>query len=151
MHDQVDHRRHPCAECPWRTDVDLSNFSDADFAKLAANNGLPGHEATVDTPMMACHRDHAGTAHPRRLCAGWLAVVGRDHLSVRLKVLAGKLPDDVLDAGPDWPRLYSDLDEMLDHRPGPKQNGDPPAVRRRAQLKAATPAEHHLLAPTRDH
>ncbi|MGK5557969.1 hypothetical protein ACSNOI_40825 [Actinomadura kijaniata] len=40
---------------------------------------------------MACHKDQADTAHPLRLCAGWLAVVGPDHIGVRIAMLTGRL------------------------------------------------------------
>jgi hypothetical protein len=41
-----------------------------------------------------------------------------DHLAVRLHVLTGALPVDVLAPGQDWPALYSNLDELLAHRAG---------------------------------
>lgn len=66
--------------------------------------------------MMACHLDQPDTAHPIRLCAGYLAVVGRDHLGVRLKVMAGHLPETVLDPGEGWPALYESLEVMRARR-----------------------------------
>jgi hypothetical protein len=114
---QLEHRRYPCQQCPWRKDADLADFTDADFIKLGAANGRPGAEASLDGPMMSCHLDQPGTAHAMRLCGGWLATVGHDHLAVRFHVLTGKLPADVLAPGEDWPALYADLDEMLAHRP----------------------------------
>jgi hypothetical protein len=86
---ELEHRGKPCVKCPWQADANLTDFSDADFDKLQAANGCRGAEAPVTAPMMACHLDQPDTAHPMRLCAGYLAVVGRDHLGVRLKVMAG--------------------------------------------------------------
>jgi hypothetical protein len=110
------YRMRPCTGCPWRADVDLAEFSDADFAKLRRANGMPGAEASRDAPAMSCHQDQPGTAHAMRLCAGWLAVVGRDHLSVRMAVLAGRLPESAVVPGGDWPRLYESLEAMIAHR-----------------------------------
>lgn len=76
----LEFRTTPCTARPRRADTDLGAFSDADFAKLAAANGVQSPEAAIDAPMAPCHVDQPGTAHPMRLCAGWLAVVGRDHL-----------------------------------------------------------------------
>ncbi|WP_369800673.1 DUF6283 family protein [Alloactinosynnema sp. L-07] len=39
--DGIEHRARPCARCPWRRDADLTQFSAADFAKLARANGNP--------------------------------------------------------------------------------------------------------------
>jgi hypothetical protein len=113
---EIEYRRRPCGRCPWRRDTDLGEFSDTDFAKLAAANGRPGAEAPMDAPMMACHRDQPGTRHALRLCAGWLAVVGPVHLAVRLHVLAERLPAEALTAPPGWPALYADLADLLDHQ-----------------------------------
>jgi Family of unknown function (DUF6283) len=112
MEESVEYRQRPCVDCPWRTDADLDKFSDQDFAKLVRTNGVPGGEAPPGTNTMACHQDQPGTAHAMRLCAGWFAVVGPDHIGVRMMVALGKLP--ALTPGPDWPPLYSSLEEMLD-------------------------------------
>ena len=42
-----------------------------------------------------------------RLCAGWLAVVGWHHLGIRMKLIAGRLPEQALVAEPDWPALHT--------------------------------------------
>lgn len=113
----IEHRKRPCAKCPWRRDCDLSVFGDDDFRKLARVNGVPGDEAPVGTPPMACHLDQEDTAHPLRLRAGWLAVVGHHSLTMRLRVMMGDLPADALGPGPGWPALYQGLAEMLAARP----------------------------------
>ncbi|MET8992561.1 hypothetical protein ACFYUK_45245 [Nonomuraea wenchangensis] len=66
---------------------------------------------------MACHLDQPDTAHPLRLCAGWLAVNGPHHFRARLSVLSGQLPLQAIH--PDttaWPPLVADLDELLERR-----------------------------------
>jgi len=132
------HRERPCARCPWRRDVDVNGFSDADMRKLAQADGAPGAEAGLDAPQMACHLDQPETAYPLRLCAGWLAVVGRHHLPTRLAVLAGRLPAHALDPGPGWPALWCSLREML-------------ALRRPGSPPAAHPAPHGAPHRERQH
>lgn len=51
-----------------------------------------------------------------RLCAGWLAVVGQHHLGIRMQNITGCLPDDAFVAGPDWPRLHANLDDLVSER-----------------------------------
>jgi hypothetical protein len=114
---EIEHRSRPCLRCPWRSDCDLKAFTDADFDMLASADGRPGCEAPLDAPMIACHLDRPDTAHPKRLCAGWLAVVGPDHLAVRFHVLAGRLPVHALAPGADLPTLHTNLVELLAHRP----------------------------------
>ncbi|MBR7830614.1 hypothetical protein KDK95_30210 [Actinospica sp. MGRD01-02] len=118
----LDYRRRPCTECPWRRDADLGKFTDSDFAKLEATNGIPGTEAPPSAAAMSCHLDQPDTAHPLRLCAGWLAVIGYHHLAIRLHVIANRLPPAALTADADWPALYDDLAEMKRHRPNRSQD-----------------------------
>lgn len=95
----------------------MGKFTDNDFAKLESTNGSPGAEAPPSTASMSCHLDQPNTAHPLRLCAGWLAVVGYHHLSIRLHVIANRLPPEALIPDEDWPALYDDLAEMKRYRP----------------------------------
>ncbi|QWF81042.1 hypothetical protein HUW46_04467 [Amycolatopsis sp. CA-230715] len=99
----------------------MTLFSDEDMRKLAGANGSPGDEAPHSAPAMSCHLDQPGTAHPMRLCAGWLAVVGPHHLGIRMQVIAGELPEQALRPGPDWPELHAGLDHLVAERA--KQNG----------------------------
>lgn len=115
--DAVECRTYPCRQCPWRQDSDLAEFADADFAKLAAADGGSGFGAPRAAPMMSCHLDQPGTEHAMRLCAGWLATVGPNHLAVRIHVLAGQIPSDALAVRPNWPRLHANLTDMLARRP----------------------------------
>jgi hypothetical protein len=52
-------------------------------------------------------------ADPAELCAGWLAVAGYHHLTVRFAIITGHLPDTVLVAGDGWPVLFPSLAAML--------------------------------------
>lgn len=110
------YRAYPCVQCPWRAGADLSSFSDGDMSRLVRANGAVGVEAARDAPAVACHLDQPDTSHPMRLCAGWLAVVGRHHLGIRMAVLAGRLPEEALAAGEGWPSLYESLDDLLADR-----------------------------------
>lgn len=109
-------RTRPCVQCPWRAHADLTLFSEEDMAKLARANGSPGGEAAPSAPAMACHLDQPGTAHAMRFCAGWLAVVGRHHLGIRMKIISGRLPEQVLLVGQDWPELHASLDHLVSER-----------------------------------
>ncbi len=120
------HRTRPCTQCPWRRDADLTAFSDADMTKLANANGSPGCEAPTDAPAMSCHLDQPDTAHPMRLCAGWLAVVGRHHLGIRMALMIDKLPPAAVDANDDWPPLHASLDDLRTERTRQQLNAQPP-------------------------
>lgn len=107
---ETEHRRRPCTACPWRTDTDLTLFSRDDMVKLArADQGRD----QLGSPLMGCHLDQPGTAHPLRLCAGWLAAVGPEHLGVRMQVICERLPVGVLEPGRDWPELFESLEQLL--------------------------------------
>ncbi|MFJ1768019.1 DUF6283 family protein [Amycolatopsis sp. NPDC088138] len=121
------HRTHPCAQCPWRQDADLTAFSDADMTKLANANGFAGCEAPADAPAMSCHLDQPDSAHPMRLCAGWLAVVGRHHLGIRMALMIDKLPPAAVDTNDDWPPLHESLDDLTAERTRQQLNAPPTA------------------------
>lgn len=112
----AEYRESPCTRCPWRVDADLTVFTDADMDRLRRADGTPGREAPLDARTIACHLDQPGTAHPMRLCSGWLAVVGPYHLGVRMLVIAGKLPAAVLSRRPGWPALVDSLATLLARR-----------------------------------
>ena len=124
----LEHRDRPCRRCPWRTDADPAAFTDRDMDKLSAANGTPDNPAGLNAPTMSCHLDQPGTAHPMRLCAGWLAVVGPHHWAIRLKVAAGRLPARTLAAAPGWPALHKHLGELLSARArATRQQAETPA------------------------
>ena len=93
----------PCANCPWRRDSPAGEFPAERYDALRTTAGAPGHEAALDAPIFACHKSEPGRD---RACAGWLAVAGIDHLGVRLAVVLGRLPAEVLRPGGDWPELF---------------------------------------------
>lgn len=95
--------------------------------------------------MMACHRDQPGTAHPMRLCAGWLAVVGRDHLGVRLKILAGSCPRACSTLDTTGHACTATSMKCSTTGPAPKQNGDPSRSGGGRNSRQPPPAKHHLL------
>jgi hypothetical protein len=120
---------------PLASRCGLSLFSDADIAKLlAASDGTIGSvydqadiERYCSAPTLSCHLDQPGTAHPMRLYAGWLAVVGPEHMGIRMSVIAGRLPAEALSPGDGWPELYRDLEELLTHRRALLPEGHGPA------------------------
>lgn len=79
------------------------------FEWMRACSGTPGREAPMNAPRFACHQS---TDERVLTCAGWLAAVGWYHLGVRMDVAVERIPPDALEAGSDWPRLYSCHDEM---------------------------------------
>lgn len=105
----VPHRRYPCRECPWRRDTPPGQFAACRYEALAATTGSAGNEASLTAPMFACHKSPEGG---EEACAGWLAAAGIEHLGVRLAVLAGRLPAEALQPGPDWPELFDSYQEM---------------------------------------
>jgi hypothetical protein len=99
----------PCDECPWRRDVAPGQFPACRYDALRVTAGRPGAEAPLHAPMFACHKTPDGKP---RACASWLAVVGGEHLAVRLAVVMGRLPHAALARRPDWPQLYATYAEM---------------------------------------
>ncbi|MGW5161698.1 hypothetical protein ACWEPN_40050 [Nonomuraea wenchangensis] len=81
----LEFRVRPCAGervCPWRRDADLTAYTDQDMRRLIkAGRGdtrdgawsQAEAEQITGGRRMACHLDQPDTAHPLRLCAGWLA------------------------------------------------------------------------------
>lgn len=61
--------------------------------------------------MFACHKTPDGA---ERACASWLAVVGREHLAVRLALLMDRLDPSALAPGDGWPPLYASYDELAE-------------------------------------
>ncbi|WP_431921068.1 hypothetical protein [Nonomuraea jabiensis] len=93
--------------CPWRDEADLTRFTDADMDLLrrietgvrsAAGAGDDDVRA-VAAPLMGCHKDQLDSAHPLRLCAGRLAIVGPGHLRTRMALATGRLPVEAVYPG----------------------------------------------------
>ncbi|MGR6924313.1 hypothetical protein ACU635_59485 [[Actinomadura] parvosata] len=52
-----------------------------------------------------------------RLCAGWLAVVGPQHVPTRMALITGALPREaVYPDTHDWPALHASLADLLARR-----------------------------------
>ncbi|HEX8630866.1 MAG TPA: DUF6283 family protein [Catenuloplanes sp.] len=111
----IRHPRRPCGQCPWRRDTPPGKFPADRYAALAATDGTPGREAPLAAPIFACHL--SGEGHDQA-CAGWLAVVGLDHLGIRLAAAAGRLDPATLRPGPDWPPLFGSFADMVEHQAG---------------------------------
>jgi hypothetical protein len=101
----------PCANCPWRKDSPAGEFTPQRYEALRATAGRPGAEAGLSAPIFACHKSTEGRD---RACAGWLAVVGIEHLGIRLAVATGRLPAEVLQSADDWPELFASYDELAE-------------------------------------
>ncbi|MFE9601496.1 DUF6283 family protein [Streptomyces hokutonensis] len=108
-----EYRDWPCTRCPWRTDADLTAFSDQDMDMLRRADCRPGEEAPLEASVVACHLDQPDSAHPFRWCAGWLAVVGEHHLAIRLAIAFEALPGHAVTPRANWPRLYASLEALL--------------------------------------
>ncbi|MFF3256992.1 DUF6283 family protein [Actinacidiphila glaucinigra] len=114
------HRTFPCNECPWRLDVPPGQFPPERFEQLRATSVQPDPRTDPDAYQAAaigqqdkfgCHKGAPGSGEDLA-CAGWLAVAGTQNLSVRIAVITGGLPADVLTPGADWPPLYGSYDAM---------------------------------------
>lgn len=107
------HAQRPCDECPFRRDVTPGMFPSSRFERLRE---LGTHDAVAVAgafplkPMFACHKSASGK---EIACAGWLATVGHQSLTVRLNVALRHIPASALTPGPDWPELYKTYDQMM--------------------------------------
>jgi hypothetical protein len=109
MSNPLPYRRRPCAQCPWRRDVEPGQFPAERYEALAATSGKRSAEAGITAPMFACHKS---PERREEACAGWLAAVGWNHLGVRVAVHLGRLPECALTPGEDWPELFTDYEDM---------------------------------------
>ncbi len=104
----------PCSSCPWQIDSvaqDIPNFD------LALAEGLMnccpdkrGMGPDFGASIFACHQSKVGA---EIACAGWLAIVGHRHPSVRLAIMAGRLAPESLNTKPGWPALHASYSEVL--------------------------------------
>jgi hypothetical protein len=74
--------------------------------------------ATVNAPrlgdeMFGCHKGAPGTDEDLA-CAGWLAVFGHRHPTVRLAVVTGRLPGEALAPGANWPPLHESWHDVIE-------------------------------------
>ena len=106
---ELPRRRYPCSECPWRCDTPPGKFPAERYEALRATSGTRGREAPVGSPMFACHKSPEGR---EEACAGWLAAVGYESLTVRLQLAFGRLDPAALTPGDDWPELFDSYEQM---------------------------------------
>ena len=103
------YRPRPCKECPWVTTTSPGQFPAERYAALRHTTGTAHNQAPLGAPLFACHATHEGHDMP---CAGWLAAVGRESITVRVLVAHGRLPATTLQPGDDWPPLFTDYEAM---------------------------------------
>jgi hypothetical protein len=111
----MNHRPRPCEECPWRRDTPSGQFPRERYEALENTVGGPGEEVGLGGPIFACHKSAEGKELP---CAGWLAVVGIEHLGVRVSISQGHLPPEVLKPADDWPDLFDSYEELVAKQAG---------------------------------
>jgi hypothetical protein len=107
----VNCRKRPCAECPWVRDTPSGQFPAERYVALRHTTGDPGREAYLGAPMFACHKSTEANTMP---CAGWLASVGYESLTVRMLLISGEIPKDAMQPGDDWPELFESYPEMAE-------------------------------------
>jgi hypothetical protein len=116
-------RRRPCAECPFRRDVEPGQFPPERYEALRNTHGYPGNEAPLGAPWFGCHKMPEGAAPGGEIaCAGWLAVEGLQHIGVRLAACEGVIPPEALRPAEGWPELFDSYDEMA-ARQGRQEGG----------------------------
>ena len=111
MAEPMNCRPRPCAECPWVKATPPGQFSRERFEALRGTTGEPGNEAPLGAGLFACHKSAEGRELP---CAGWLAAVGKESLSVRALIANGRIPAEALRLGDDWPDLHDTYEEMME-------------------------------------
>lgn len=102
-------RKKPCEQCPWRKDTRRGQFPAERYDQLADTTGSPGAEAGIGAPIFGCHKSSEEEPMP---CAGWLAAVGYESLTVRLALSNGSIRPEALEPGDDWPPLFESYEEM---------------------------------------
>lgn len=96
--------------CPFRRDVEPGEFPAERYEQLRATCRHEDNvQAPLGAPMFACHKSPAGGEFA---CAGWLAVEGHNHITVRLAVAFDDLPAEALQPADDWPELYGSYEEV---------------------------------------
>lgn len=106
--------RRPCPSCPWRRDQDAQAIPgfrlELAEALAATSPDDRGFGPDLGAPMFACHQSRDGD---EVVCAGWLAVHGAAHPSVRLAVLRGDLVPEQLAPGEGWPALEASYQDVI--------------------------------------
>lgn len=104
-------RAKPCRECPFRRDTEPGQFTSERYEALLDTVGHAGQERQLGEPLFACHKAPEGA---EQVCAGWLAVCGAEHLSIRLAVVSGLIDGSLLSPAEDWPDLFDSYEEMAE-------------------------------------
>lgn len=113
---ELPRQKRPCAECPFRRDVEPGQFPAERYEALREScRHEQNVQAPLGAPMFACHKSPEGGEFA---CAGWLAVEGHNHIGVRVAVATGHLPVDALAPKPDWPELYATYEEVEERMGG---------------------------------
>ncbi|MFI6928551.1 DUF6283 family protein [Nonomuraea spiralis] len=115
------HRPFPCGPCPFRRDAPRGAFTAEQYEAMRVTCRSGDGHAPASAPLFGCHPGEPGSDDDLA-CAGWLAVEGRNSIKVGLAIAFDRLPDTVLDPGPNWPPLYSSFEEMV-----AANHPDPPA------------------------
>jgi hypothetical protein len=104
--------KRPCTACPWRIDARPGRFPAERWAALVATVDSGTGSAPLGAPFFACHTTPEGR---EQLCAGWLAQEGHGHVGIRVAVLQGRLPGEVLKPGEHWPALHATFGAAVTH------------------------------------
>lgn len=116
------HRAFPCGPCPIRADNrdnPQAKFPATRWEELTetVRDPVTGQHPTLGDPMFGCHKGEPGTNNDLT-CAGWLARFGADHVTVRMAVATGQLPESALQAGTNWPPLHATWDDVVSAQTG---------------------------------
>ncbi|THK37722.1 hypothetical protein EHS39_13380 [Ensifer sp. MPMI2T] len=109
--DKLAHRREPCEQCPWRSDLPTGVFPPEAFRRSAST----AYDMANNT--FACHM--SGKEKPAT-CAGFLLRGAEHNLGIRLAIIAGRY--DPRGVRSDVP-LYRSYREMAEANGVP--SGDP--------------------------
>jgi len=104
----------PCDECPWRKDCKPGRFAPERWEALRSTSIDPETHFGPEFggPLFACHKTPEGG---ERTCAGWLAVEGINHPSIRFAALQGQVSACALEPGDGWPELHESFAEASSH------------------------------------
>jgi hypothetical protein len=100
--------RHPCSNCPWRVDAPREHWDPQHFVEIWRNCQDDGLH------VMLCHKSNAlPVAEQGNVpCQGWIRVMGRDAIGVRILLMNGKITfEEVEDRG--GPALFPTFAAML--------------------------------------
>lgn len=100
--------RRPCANCPWRVDAPREHWDPQHFVDIWRNCQYDGLH------VMLCHKSSALPVAERGSipCQGWIRVMGRDAIGVRILLMNGKVSfEEVEDR--EGPKLFPTFVAMM--------------------------------------